>query len=41
MAGLRELRVFVAVAERLSFTRAAEELGLTQQTVSKTIRDLE
>lgn len=41
MAGLRELRVFVAVAERLSFTRAAEDLALTQQTVSKTVRDLE
>lgn len=41
MPGLRELRVFVAVAERLSFTRAAEELALAQQTVSKTIRDLE
>jgi DNA-binding transcriptional LysR family regulator len=41
MADLRELRVFVAVAENLSFTRAAEGLHFTQQTVSKTIRDLE
>lgn len=41
MPDLRELRVFVAVAEQLSFTRAAELLHLTQQTVSKTVRDLE
>lgn len=38
---LRLLRAFVAVAEELSFTRAAESLGLAQQTVSKTIRELE
>lgn len=38
---LRDLRAFVAVAEHLSFTRAAEQLHLTQQTVSRTIRDLE
>lgn len=41
MADLRELRVFVAVAEHLSFTRAAEHLGISQQTVSKTVRELE
>lgn len=41
MPELRQLRTFVAVAEQLSFTRAAETLGLTQQTVSKSIRDLE
>jgi DNA-binding transcriptional LysR family regulator len=41
MPDLRQLRVFVAVAEQLSFTRAAEVLHLTQQTVSKTIRELE
>lgn len=41
MPDLRELRVFVAVAEQLSFTRAAQQLHLTQQTVSKTVRDLE
>jgi DNA-binding transcriptional LysR family regulator len=41
MPDLRELRVFVAVADALSFTRAAEQLHFAQQTVSKTIRDLE
>ena len=41
MAELRQLRAFVAVAEQLSFTRAAESLGLKQQTVSKSIQDLE
>lgn len=41
MPGLRELRVFVAVAEAGSFTRAAEQLHLTQQAVSKTVRELE
>lgn len=41
MPELRELRVFVAVAQHLSFTRAAEQLHLTQQAVSKTIRELE
>jgi DNA-binding transcriptional LysR family regulator len=38
---LRELRAFVAVAEQLSFTRAAEALALSQQTVSETVRGLE
>jgi DNA-binding transcriptional LysR family regulator len=37
----RLLRVFVAVAHRQSFTRAAEQLGLTQPGVSKSIRELE
>lgn len=41
MADLRELRAFAAVAEELSFTRAAERLNLTQQTVSETVRGLE
>jgi DNA-binding transcriptional LysR family regulator len=41
MPELRHLRVFVAVAEQLSFTRAAEELHLTQQSVSRTIGELE
>lgn len=41
MPELRQLRAFVAVAEQLSFTRAAETPGLTQQPVSKSIRDLE
>jgi DNA-binding transcriptional LysR family regulator len=38
---LRHLRAFVAVAEQLSFTRAAERLHLTQQSVSRTIGELE
>jgi DNA-binding transcriptional LysR family regulator len=41
MPELRHLRVFVAVAEQLSFTRAAERLHLTQQSVSRTIGELE
>lgn len=41
MPDLRQLRAFVTVAEELSFTRAAELLHLRQQSVSKTVRDLE
>jgi DNA-binding transcriptional LysR family regulator len=41
LADLRELRALVAVAEELSFTRAAERLDLSQQTVSETVRGLE
>src|SRR4051812_30793546 len=36
-----QLRTFLAVARRLSFTRAAEELHLTQPAVSAHIRKLE
>ena len=36
-----QLRTFLAVARRLSFTRAAEELHLTQPAVSMHIRKLE
>ncbi len=38
---LRQLRVFEAVARRLSFSRAAEELHLTQPAVSMQIKQLE
>ncbi|MHB9100051.1 MAG: LysR substrate-binding domain-containing protein [Sulfuricella sp.] len=39
-ATLHQLKVFEAVARNLSFTRAAEELHLTQPTVSIQIRQL-
>lgn len=38
---LREIRVFLAVAGRLSFARAADELGITGSRVSQTVRTLE
>ena len=38
---VRQLEVFVATAEYCSFTRAAEDLHLTQSTVSMHIRTLE
>jgi DNA-binding transcriptional LysR family regulator len=38
---LRQLRTFVALAEELSFTRAAERLFVGQQAVSKSVRQLE
>ncbi|WP_205695563.1 LysR family transcriptional regulator [Conexibacter sp. SYSU D00693] len=41
MPELRALRTFVAVAEELSFTRAAERLHLGQQAVSKSVANLE
>ena len=40
-ATLRQLKVFETVARRLSFSRAAEELHLTQPAVSIQIRSLE
>lgn len=41
MLDLQQLRTFVAVADQLSFTRAAERLGISQQAVSRGVRALE
>src|SRR5262249_4759621 len=38
---LADLRAFEAAARHLSFTRAAEELGVTQGAISQRIRKLE
>jgi LysR family cyn operon transcriptional activator len=38
---LRHLRYFIALAERLSFTRAAASVHVTQSTLSHQIRNLE
>ncbi len=38
---LRQLQIFEAIARHASFTRAAEELFLTQPTVSMQIKKLE
>src|SRR3954471_22928884 len=40
-ATLRQLKVFESVARQLSFSRAAEELHLTQPAVSAQVRALE
>jgi LysR family transcriptional regulator, low CO2-responsive transcriptional regulator len=38
---IRQLRVFCTVSRLLSYTRAAEELGCQQPTVSALIAELE
>ena len=41
MIDLNELRIFVAAAERNSFTRAAIDLGVAQPTISRIVKALE
>lgn len=38
---VRQLRIFIAAAQRLSFTKAAEDLGYVQSNVTAQIRQLE
>ena len=38
---LRQLKYFIAVAERLSFSKAAQELHVTVPPLSRQIRQLE
>ncbi|MBN3724355.1 LysR family transcriptional regulator [Burkholderia sp. Ac-20379] len=38
---LRQLRVFIEVARSRSFSRAGDEIGLTQSAVSRCVRELE
>src|SRR5258706_2007468 len=40
-ATLRQLKVFESVARHLSFTRAAEEMHLTQPAISTQVKELE
>lgn len=41
LRNVRQLEVFLEVADRLSFSRAAERLFLTQPAVSRYIKELE